>query len=167
MPKDARLFRIGQVARMFNISLGSLRHYERCGLLEPAYVDRRTGYRYYGVKQFEVLNTIRYLRVLDMPLEQIAEFLHNRDVRVIEDKLVAQKALIERKQHELEMISKISTLSQQTGLDRQEQTLLKALNPYLTKDRLEKLEKAMHAAKMAKFATVAFSQSGGPNKTGR
>lgn len=69
--------------------------------------------------------------------------------------------------NELEMISKISTLSQQTGLDRQEQTLLKALNPYLTKDRLEKLEKAMHAAKMAKFATVAFSQSGGPNKTGR
>ena len=106
MPEDARLFRIGQVARMFNISLGSLRHYERCGLLEPAYVDRRTGYRYYGVKQFEVLNTIRYLRVLDMPLEQIAEFLHNRDVRVIEDKLVAQKALIERKQHELEMISR-------------------------------------------------------------
>lgn len=69
--------------------------------------------------------------------------------------------------NELEMISKISTLSQQTGLDRQEQTLLKALNPYLTKERLEKLEKAMHAAKMAKFATVAFSQSGGPNKTGR
>ena len=69
--------------------------------------------------------------------------------------------------NELEMISKISTLSQQTGLDRQEQTLLKALNPYLTKERLENLEKAMHAAKMAKFATVAFSQSGGPNKTGR
>jgi len=69
--------------------------------------------------------------------------------------------------NELEMISKISTLSQQTGLDRQEQTLLKALNPYLTKDRLEKLEKAMHAAKMAKFATVAFSQPGGQFKTGR
>ena len=62
--------------------------------------------------------------------------------------------------NELEMISKISALSQQTGLDRQEQTLLKALNPYLSKDRLEKLEKAMHAAKMAKFATVAFNQSG-------
>lgn len=69
--------------------------------------------------------------------------------------------------NELEMISKISTLSQQAGLDRQEQTLLKALNPYLTKDRLEKLEKAMHAAKMAKFATVAFSQPGGQFKTGR
>ena len=53
-----------------------------------------------------MLNTIRYLRVLDMPLTQIAEFLHNRDVHVIEDKLVAQKALIERKQHELEMVQR-------------------------------------------------------------
>ena len=69
--------------------------------------------------------------------------------------------------NELEMISKISALSQQTGLDRQEQSLLKALNPYLSKDRLEKLEKAMHAAKMAKFATVAFSQPGGAIKSGR
>ena len=106
LPGDDRLFRIGEVAGMFNVSLGTLRHYERCGLLEPEYVDPRTGYRYYGAKQFEVLNTIRYLRVLDMPLTQIAEFLHNRDVRVIEDKLVAQKALIERKQHELEMVSR-------------------------------------------------------------
>lgn len=69
--------------------------------------------------------------------------------------------------NELEMISRISALSQQTGLDRREQTLLKALNPYLSNDRLEKLEKAMHAAKMAKFATVAMNQSGGPTKNGR
>ena len=55
--------------------------------------------------------------------------------------------------NELEMISRISSLSQQTGLDRQEQALLRALNPYLTRDRLNKLEKAMHAAKMAKFAS--------------
>lgn len=106
LPGDGRLFRIGKVADMFNVSLGTLRHYERCGLLEPEYIDPRTGYRYYGAKQFEVLNTIRYLRVLDMPLTQIAEFLYNRDVHVIEDKLVAQKALIERKQHELEMVQR-------------------------------------------------------------
>lgn len=69
--------------------------------------------------------------------------------------------------NELEMISKISALSQQTGLDRQEQALLKALNPYLSRDRLGKLEKAMHAAKMAQFATVALDRSGGPVKIGR
>ena len=69
--------------------------------------------------------------------------------------------------NELEMISRISALSRQTGLDRQEQALLKALNPYLSRDRLNKLEKAMHAAKMAKFATVALEQSGNSVKTGR
>lgn len=69
--------------------------------------------------------------------------------------------------NELEMISRISALSRQTGLDRQEQALLKALHPYLSRDRLSKLEKAMHAAKMAKFATVALEQSGVPIKTGR
>ena len=39
LPGDGRLFRIGEVAGMFNVSLGTLRHYERCGLLEPEYVD--------------------------------------------------------------------------------------------------------------------------------
>ncbi len=73
---------------------------------EPEYIDPRTGYRYYGAKQFEVLNTIRYLRVLDMPLTQIAEFLHNRDVACIKDKLVAQERPNERKQHELEMVQR-------------------------------------------------------------
>lgn len=68
---------------------------------------------------------------------------------------------------ELEMISRISVLSRQTGLDRQEQALLKALTPYLSRDRLNKLEKAMHAAKMARFATVALEQSGNSVKTGR
>ena len=69
--------------------------------------------------------------------------------------------------NELEMISRISALSQQTGLDRQEQALLKALDPYLSRDRLIKLEKAMHAAKMARFATVALDRSGVPLKIGR
>lgn len=54
--------------------VGSLRHYEQAGLLKPEYTDPETGYRYYSVRQFEVLNTIRYLRVLDMPLGQIGEF---------------------------------------------------------------------------------------------
>ena len=69
--------------------------------------------------------------------------------------------------NELEMISRISSLSQQTGLDRQEQALLRALNPYLTRDRLSKLEKAMHAAKMAKFATIALARAGAQPKIGR
>ena len=74
--QDKKLLQIGEVAKIFHVSMGTLRHYEQEGLLEPEYVDEKTGYRYYGVRQLEVLNTIRYLRVLDLPLSEIAEFLH-------------------------------------------------------------------------------------------
>lgn len=104
--EDEKLFQIGDVARMFHLSPGSLRHYEQAGLLKPEYIDTQTGYRYYSVRQFEVLNTIRYLRALDMPIRQIEDFLKNRDIGVIEDKLLKQKELIERKQRELALIER-------------------------------------------------------------
>lgn len=83
--EEEKLFRIGDVAKMFHISTGTLRHYERIGIVVPEFIEEKSSYRYYGIRQFEVLNTIRYLRVLDMPLEQIADFLANRDIQVIED----------------------------------------------------------------------------------
>ena len=71
---NMKLLRIGDVARLFHLSVSSLRHYESLGLLTPEFVDPETGYRYYSVRQFEALNTIRYLRALDMPLDEIADF---------------------------------------------------------------------------------------------
>lgn len=104
--EDKKLFLIGEVAKMFHISMGTLRRYEQAGLLTPEYTDPDTRYRYYGTRQFELLNTIRYLRVLDFPLAQIKTFLDNRDTDVIEEKLVHQKEVIARKQKELELISR-------------------------------------------------------------
>ena len=92
--EETKLFKIGEVAKMLHVSMGTLRHYEQAGLLTPEYVDKKTGYRYYSARQLEVLNTIRYLRVLDMPLPQIADFLQNRDVDVMREKLLWQKEMI-------------------------------------------------------------------------
>lgn len=100
------LFQIGDVAKMFHLSVGSLRHYEKIGLLEPEYVDPETGYRYYSIRQFECLNTIRYLRVLDMSLPQITGFLKNRDVSKIQEMLRKQREEVIRKQKELQTIER-------------------------------------------------------------
>lgn len=96
MARTQELFSIGDVAQLFHLSVSSLRHYEAIGLLTPEYTDPATGYRYYGPRQFEVLNTIRYLRALDMPLGQIRAFLRNRDVGRIEQLLREQKAAVVR-----------------------------------------------------------------------
>ena len=100
------LFSIGETARMFGLSVGTLRHYEALGLVMPERVDPDSGYRYYSVRQFEPLNTVRYLRMLDMPLSEIGDFLKNRDVGGIEQKLLRQKAEIEKKLRELEIIER-------------------------------------------------------------
>lgn len=101
---ERNLFQIGEVARMFHISPGTLRHYEQAGILIPEFIDEQTGYRYYGVRQFEVLNTIRYLRVLDLPLKQIADFVQNRNIDSICEKLRQQQEIIDQKQRELEIV---------------------------------------------------------------
>lgn len=104
--EKSELFQIGEVAKMFHLSVGSLRHYEKIGLLQPEYIDAETGYRYYSTRQFECLNTIRYLRVLDMPLAQIADFLKNRDVAKMKEMLCQQREAVIRKQKDLQIIER-------------------------------------------------------------
>ena len=92
-----KLYRIGEVARMFRLSLGTLRNYEALGILTPAWVDPDSGYRYYSSQQFECLNTIRYLRMLDFSLVQIADFLQNRDTEKMAEMLREQKQVAHEK----------------------------------------------------------------------
>lgn len=103
---DASLFSIGEIAQLFHLSVSSLRHYEALGLLTPEYVDPATGYRYYSPRQFEPLNTIRYLRTLGTPLREIAGFLQERDVGHMEELLRAQKEAVAEKQRELARVER-------------------------------------------------------------
>lgn len=98
------LFQIGEVAKLFNVSVGTLRHYEKTGLLQPEYVDTQTGYRYYSTRQFECLNTIRYLRLIGTPLEQIFAFLNNKNLDSVKQILENQKSEISKRRRELEII---------------------------------------------------------------
>ncbi len=51
-------------------------------------------------------------------------------------------------------IQKITSLIGKTGIDSQQKALLQALRPYLSGHRIQKLEKAMRAAKLAGIATT-------------
>jgi DNA-binding transcriptional MerR regulator len=139
-----KLFSIGDVAKMFHLSVSSLRHYERIGLLAPERVDPDTGYRYYSVRQFEPINIIRYLRALGMPLAEIADFLQNRDIGRMEEKLCQQKAAVAEKQRELARIerkidSRLAQLrqAQTCRLDTIEQVRAEACRIVLIEDSLK------------------------------
>jgi DNA-binding transcriptional MerR regulator len=70
---------IGDFSRMTYLSVKSLRRYHDMGLLEPAHVDRDSGYRYYEAAQVPLGQAIRRFRDLEMPLEQLKEVLHAPD----------------------------------------------------------------------------------------
>jgi hypothetical protein len=59
---------------------------------------------------------------------------------------------------DLGMLQKFSGIAQQSAIDKHQQSLLSALSPYLSGDRIGRLEKAMRAAKMAKFASAFLGQ---------
>lgn len=54
---------------------------------------------------------------------------------------------------DLGMLQKLSGFARQSGIDKDQQALLNALSPFLSRTRISKLEKAMRAAKMARFAS--------------
>lgn len=65
------------------------------------------------------------------------------------------------------MLGKLVGLAGQSGIDANQKALLKALAPYLSQDRIRRLERAMRAAKTARLASSVLGQGGLSFLTGR
>ena len=52
------------------------------------------------------------------------------------------------------LLRKLSGLATQGGIDKNQKNLLNALSPYLSRQRLQRLERAMQAAHLAGVATT-------------
>mgnify|MGYP002536093487 CR=1 FL=1 len=72
-------FHIGELSNLFNISVDSIRYYEKKGLICPTR-NENNGYREYSLDDFQTLVMIRELLGLDFHKEQISEFLKNRNI---------------------------------------------------------------------------------------
>lgn len=96
-------FTIGQMAKLHNLPVKTLRYYDEIDLFKPIEVDPYTGYRYYSVEQFKVLDIINYLKVLGMPLKEIKHHITNRDISEFIDTLQKYKEKTEEKIKQFEM----------------------------------------------------------------
>lgn len=65
------------------------------------------------------------------------------------------------------LLSKIAGLMQRSSIDQDQAQLLKALRPFLSGQKLQKLERAMHAAKMAGIASDVVGIGGHHPFSGR
>nr|WP_242624279.1 MerR family transcriptional regulator [Micromonospora kangleipakensis] len=78
------------------MSVRMLRHYDGIGLLRPAAVDPRTGYRYYRAEQLRRLNRVIALKELGLTLDQVRAIVDDQvDVAELRGMLRLRRAQLE------------------------------------------------------------------------
>lgn len=98
---------IGEMAKLRGVTVDTLRHYDKIGLLKPFHIDPETGYRYYSISQYEVLGTIKELRSIGFSLEEIKQFLTDRNVKKSVQSLQKSMANIQEEIKKLQGIHNI------------------------------------------------------------
>ncbi|MET3288172.1 UNVERIFIED_CONTAM: MerR family transcriptional activator of bmr gene [Brevibacillus sp. OAP136] len=68
-------FSIGEVSKLFNLSVQALRLYDQLGIVKPSYVNEDNGYRYYTLDQFTLLDFLKVCKASQVPLKEIKEIL--------------------------------------------------------------------------------------------
>ncbi|MBM7602531.1 DNA-binding transcriptional MerR regulator/effector-binding domain-containing protein [Metabacillus crassostreae] len=114
-------FRIGEVAKLFQISTSTLRYYDEIGIFQPKYTDQQSSYRYYTIEQFISLDTIIFLKKNGFSIKDIQQQLEKRTPEntkeLLERKLKEVKDEMERLKRVSEKIeSKIATIDEGLSL---------------------------------------------------
>lgn len=111
-------FSIGQMSKLHNISVQTLRHYDKMDLLKPSYTNSSTGYRYYSTRDFLTMDLIKQCKSMGLALDEIKEVIKNyTSLESILDTLSNQRRLVDDKIKELESIKyKINSLEDKIRL---------------------------------------------------
>ncbi len=85
------LYSIGETAKLNNVSIKSLRHYDEIGLLKPRHIDPETGYRYYAYSQFSFIDKIKRYKNIGMSLKELKDLFQGQDLALLSSFLEEQK----------------------------------------------------------------------------
>lgn len=110
------LVTIGRFSKMTRLSVKALRLYDEAGLLQPAWVDPSSGYRYYRLSQANRAEAIRILRSVEMPLDQIGAVLSYDDAELVHKALTVHRArLADRLAEQERMLAFLERLIERKG----------------------------------------------------
>src|SRR3954464_12407490 len=102
---------VGEVAALAGVTVRTLHHYDRIGLLSPS-VRTAAGYRRYTPSDLDRLHQVLVYRELGVPLEEIATLLDDpgadpaehlrRQHRLLRDRLERTRAMVAAVEKEME-----------------------------------------------------------------
>jgi DNA-binding transcriptional MerR regulator len=101
--KEAKggLYQASEFAELTGVTVRTLHHYDRLGLLRPT-GRTPSGYRLYGERDFARLQQVLTLKFIGLPLKEIKELL-NRKTLDLAGVLRLQRDILEARRRQLEM----------------------------------------------------------------
>ncbi|WP_028777090.1 MerR family transcriptional regulator [Shimazuella kribbensis] len=113
-------FTVKEMAEMSHITVKTLHHYHKIGLLIPAKITD-AGYRLYSMKELERLQQILFYRELDFSLLEIKQLLDHESIRqkVLED----QKKLLVMRRDRLDQL--LDTITKSIDYEKRGETMEK------------------------------------------
>ncbi len=99
---------------MYHVRHDTLRYYDKIGLLKPT-LKKDNGYRYYTIRDLELLEFILLSRQLDIPLKRLQEFLNRGNIDDYIKLFSDHESFIEEKIKQLNELKKeVSRFKQKT-----------------------------------------------------
>lgn len=128
MPKEVK-YKIGEISKMYGVSIKSLRYYQEIGLLIPNIVDKFTHYRYYGAEEMMKLFYIGQLRERGFTLLEIKEMfeegIFTSGIAILEGKIQKHEQELESLKKRLDMMKEI--LAREKAKEKSEDIYLDTL----------------------------------------
>lgn len=115
------MYTVREVAQLTGVTVKTLHHYHKIGLLNPGEVTE-VGYRLYGTKELERLQQILFYRELDFPLKDIKMALQDEPSRLI--CLSKQQELLLARRQRLDCL--LSTLEESITLTKKGEVMNKS-----------------------------------------
>ena len=85
--KAKEKYSIGEVEKICNIPIKTLRYYDSIDLVVPSFRDSETNYRYYDKGQMVTICIVRKLRMLGFSLKEINNIIHNNKAYSLEESI--------------------------------------------------------------------------------
>ncbi len=76
--KEEKLLKIGELAKLSNVSVKALHVYEKKNIIKPDYIDENTGYRYYSPDRFRLVEALLELQDMGFTLDEISKILSGK-----------------------------------------------------------------------------------------
>ena len=98
-------FSVGEISKLTNVPIQTLRYYDKMGLLKPAYINKQNNYRYYSLNQFIKIDLLKQCKLIGLSLKEIEELIKNEiSVDSMLKIIDQQRKVLDEKIKELEVV---------------------------------------------------------------